>query len=602
MGENIRKSNLKTDKGSISVLVVVTILAFVITLTAIFSLIMALQQAQLESDIKIKEIYGADVNRIDEVYQYIMLEKGSTIPEIEARLYQTNGQEIDTDARYKQIAITIKVSNKKELEKINEIILKKENGEVVESNSVIVGDKSSDATFIIDENTKYIAEVIATTYGVAKSSTLEMEVTKKLFDQGEANEPILTDGMTAIKFTEPTESEKGQKVITNPKDIDWYNYGEKRWANAETKDGSMWVWIPRFAYKIDTENDKTDIVFLIGTTDDYYDENGNIQTASRISSEDSGYIVHPAFTDESNVSYENGGWDKEIRGIWVAKFEAGYAGGNNEVDAVESNFSYTQNLTLVKSIEAGTSEDSEQSARNWLDGIYAENETSIKYPVFKGLTYSMNYINVNDAYNISKELTNNGNIYGFSEDKIDSHLMKNSEWQACEYLGKSQYGLDGESIAVNNISLNSANRKRTEVSGKTGVDSVYAVTGCTTGENEAEEKITTINSINETTGDTASDGVYTWNQKTGQNASNTGNIYGVYDLNGGGREEMAAYIAIEDDENLKNYASSMAYDGNTLKTTSTKYVTVYQPNEEEEKNNVGIGEYSDGFRAVLIPM
>lgn len=601
MRKNIRKPNLKSNKGSISVLVVVTILGFVIILMAVFSLIMALQQAQLESDIKIKEIYGADVNRIEEVYQDIMLKKGATVPEIEARLYQTNGQEIIEEERYKQIAVTIKISNKKELEEINKITLKKENGEIIEANTEVVGDNQSDKTFIINENTKYIAEVTATTYGVEKSSTLEMNIVKKMYDLGEANEPILADGMTAIKFTEPTDTQKGQKVLTNNEDLEWYNYGEKRWANAQTKDGSMWVWIPRFAYKIDTQNQKTDIVFLIGTTDEYYDKDGNIQTAKRILEQEDEYIVHPAFTNESDIQYINGGWDNEIRGIWVAKFEAGYASGNNDVNIVKSNIKYTQTMSLVKAVEAGTSQDSNQSARNWLDGIYAEKETQIKYPVFQGLTYSMNYINVNDAYNISRALTNSGNIYGFTEDTINSHLMKNSEWQACEFLGKSQYGLEGTSIAKNNININSGNKKRTQASGKEGIDSVYSITGCTTGEDN--EKQTTINNINNTTENIAIDGVYTWNQKNGQSASNSGNIYGVYDLNGGGKEEMASYILIEDDENLKKYAESLAYEGNTLKTTSTKYVTVYQKNEEEnQRNDIGIGEYTDGFRVVLIPV
>ncbi len=601
MKKNRRKSNLKNDKGSISVLIVVTILGFVIVLMAVFSLIMALQQAQLESDIKIKEIYGADVNKIEEVYQSIMLNKGATVPEIEARLYQTNGQEISENERYKQIAVTIKISNKKELEEINQIILKNESGEIIEANSEVIGDKQSDKTFIINKNTKYIAQVVATTYGVEKSSTLEMNIVKKIYELGEANEPVLVDGMKAIKFEDPTDTQKGQKILTNDEDLQWYNYGEKRWANAQSKDGSMWVWIPRFAYKIDIENQKTDIVFLIGTTDQYYDKEGNIKTAKRISEQEDEYIVHPAFTNESDIQYVNGGWDNEIRGIWVAKFEAGYASGNNDVNVVKSNINYTQTMSLVKAVEAGTSQDSNQSARNWLDGIYAEKETQIKYPVFQGLTYSMNYINVNDSYNISRALTDEGNIYGFTKDTIDSHLMKNSEWQACEFLGKSQYGLEGASIAKNNININSGNRKRTQASGKEGIDSVYSVTGCTTG--EEDEKQTTIDNINSTIENTAKDGVYTWNQKTGQNASNNGNIYGVYDLNGGGKEEMASYIAIEDDENLKKYAESLAYDGDKLKTTSNKYVTVYQKSEEEnQKNDIGIGEYSDGFRVVLIPI
>ena len=35
------------------------------------------------------------------------------------------------------------------------------------------------------------------------------------------------------------------KMIQN-----WYDYDKKQWANAKTLDGSYWVWIPRYAYKI----------------------------------------------------------------------------------------------------------------------------------------------------------------------------------------------------------------------------------------------------------------------------------------------------------------------------------------------------------------
>ncbi len=145
------------------------------------------------------------------------------------------------------------------------------------------------------------------------------------------NKPILATGMKAIKFTEPSESTKGEVRDSSANESDWYDYKVKNWANAQTEDGSMWVWIPRYAYRVNASNQTFDIKFLIGTTDTYYDENGNIQTAKRCNREDelvdttTGYTVHPAFTDETKVNYRNGGWDKELTGIWVAKFEAGYA-------------------------------------------------------------------------------------------------------------------------------------------------------------------------------------------------------------------------------------------------------------------------------------
>ena len=83
----------------------------------------------------------------------------------------------------------------------------------------------------------------------------------------------------------------------------WYNYSNQNWANAKSADGSMWVWIPRYEYRIDTSNKTISVNFVeIGapTTD--------------------GYTLHPAFGTDIN----NGGWSEELPGFWVAKYAAGY--------------------------------------------------------------------------------------------------------------------------------------------------------------------------------------------------------------------------------------------------------------------------------------
>ena len=405
------------------------------------------------------------------------------------------------------------------------------------------------------------------------------EATGKTYnvDKG-VNKPRLATGMKAIKFKNPSESAKGEVQDSSENDIEWYDYNSKKWANSQTEDGSMWVWIPRYAYKVNS-NQTFDIKFLIGTTDNYYDENGQIQTAKRCNSVDEnvdttiGYTVHPAFTDETTINYRNGGWDKELTGIWVAKFEAGYASGNNSAPVKASSVSYSQSTSWVRAVERGQSANGTESARNWLDGIYKDTKTAIKYPTFQGTTYSMNYINHNDVYNIAKVMTESGNIYGLTE-STDSHLMKNSEWGAVAYLSQSKYGLNGTDIAINNVSLNSGGTTRTNTAGKSGVDSVYAVTGCTTGINNGAEKVTTIANINGTTANTAADGVYTWNQKNGTKASSSGTIYGIYDLSGGTLERTAAYVA-NGNGALKSYGATIAYDGATLKTISTKYTTTY---------------------------
>ena len=395
---------------------------------------------------------------------------------------------------------------------------------------------------------------------------------------GTVNKPELMTGMSAIKFTDPTDSAEGTTVDTTSNDTEWYNYENKKWANAKTEDGSMWVWIPRYAYRIHKENgvetQKFDIVFLVGLTDNYYDENGKLQTAQRQTSENQtivtngdAYTVHPAFTNESSINYANGGWDKELAGIWVAKFEAGYASGNNKATVKASSVNYSQDTSWVAKVEAGTSSDSTQPARNWLDGKYGSTTTAIKYPTFQGLTYSMNYTNHNDAYRISKVLTESGNIYGLNSSSTDSHLIKNSEWGAVSYLSQSKYGLDGTNIVINNVYLNNTTK------------SVYAVTGCAGATANANAVSTTIGALNNRT----QSSVYVWTQKNGTTASSTGTIYGIYDMSGGTWERTAS-IVNNGNSNLTTYGSQIKADLNN--GVSTKYITVYP--HDSSKDNTSI--------------
>ena len=371
------------------------------------------------------------------------------------------------------------------------------------------------------------------------------------------NAPALKTGMTPVRFSEVTEAKKGEIIKTTREDDDWYSYKDKKWANAQTQDGSLWVWIPRYAYRIDNSTKTTDVVFLIGTSDNYYDENGKVQTAKRCKSKDekvdttTGYTVHPAFTNETSIEYRNGGWDKELSGIWVSKFEAAYATSGetaNKAPVKESSVVYTSASVWAPKIEVqgvntDATGDGSIQARNWLDGVYEANKEKIKYPTFQGSSYSMNYITINDANNISRALTEPGNIYGLSND-TDSHLMKNSEWGACTYLARSKtYGIGSKDIAVNNKNLNNGGVSTTKEQGNTKA-SAYAVTGYNANNNE-------------------------WNSYLGSNlsASTTGNIYGIYDMSGGTWERTASYI-----NNGKTGNGSSVVVG---KEKSTKYATVY---------------------------
>ena len=422
----------------------------------------------------------------------------------------------------------------------------------------------------LEEISNYIDDV---NKGNINNEEDEEEINKNI-----PNKPRLKQGMTAVKFNEPTETSIGTIVETNENDSTWYNYEEKKWANARTEDGSMWVWIPRYAYRINKSNQTVDVVFLQGTSDNYYDENGILQEAKRCESVDdevdttTGFTVHPAFTDESMIGYRNGGWDSEIEGIWVAKFEAGYASGGNTAEVKASSVNYTESEVWAYEIENELGVEGNVSARNWIDGIYGENTTSIKYPTFQGSTYSMNYISTGDAYSISRALTESGNIYGLSG-SVDSHMIKNSEWGAIAYLIQSKYGVYDKGIASNNHDENSGNSSTTKEEGN-NLASVYSITGY----NNTGKK---------------------WNEYLGEDASpsSTGNIYGIYDLIGGVWDRTTGYI-YNGNENLSKH-------GNSYTTgTSNKYATVYphsdegENDEERARNNYLLNKiiYGDAIR------
>ncbi len=124
-----------------------------------------------------------------------------------------------------------------------------------------------------------------------------------------------------------------------------------------------------------------------------------------------GYIVHPAFCDESGKGYENGGWNSELSGIWVAKYEMSMEENNVHKDTNDTN---TGNVITNETIKA----------------------------VSKPNVSSWRYISIGNSYT-------NGMEYDRSK---DSHMMKNSEWGAVAYLTHSEYGRNGEEISVNQSS------------------------------------------------------------------------------------------------------------------------------------------------------
>ena len=81
----------------------------------------------------------------------------------------------------------------------------------------------------------------------------------------------------------------------------------------ENELGSIFVWIPRYEYKINYTDENN---FSQGGTISV----NLIDTATTTATD--GYTIHPAFRDGTHSNFLNGEWDNEIAGFWTAKFEA----------------------------------------------------------------------------------------------------------------------------------------------------------------------------------------------------------------------------------------------------------------------------------------
>ncbi len=424
------------------------------------------------------------------------------------------------------------------------------------------------------------------------------EMTNSYNEKKHVNAPkIAGTGLTPVII-----SNDGTITKTNENDTNWYNYEEKNWANAQSADGSLWVWIPRYAYKIqyDVDSDHSkggtiDVKFLIGTTDNYEETTTEVGTSKTLTQPEetssnvekkaqratlanvgeeaipvdttTDYYVHPAFTDESSIGYANGGWDKELTGIWVAKFEAGYTGEvskepSKQTDKVkESNIKYTTidgwNGSLTKDYYYGSKTQ----------------DTKMTYPIFQANRASYNFISLGDSFNLCRALTQSGNPYNLSN-KVDSHLMKNSEWGAVVYLAYSKYGQEKKEIRINNISASYSKI-------------VCAVTGYGAA-TDSEKENTTIELSELLDGEAEGN----WHSSQGQLASTTGNITGIYDMNGGTWEQISAFIS-NGNKNLVDYSKSLLEETNiTIANTghSTKYVTIYPYDQNYDKGSASNDE------------
>ena len=380
------------------------------------------------------EIDGFDVVVDKPKLEIISCEKsGGVKPEGEYGIYQTTGAAAVDGTTYKEVVVTVKVTNKSSLGSIDEIKMTDSKGKEITKESTVIGDSSADASFKVSKNGKYTVTIKGTTDGIQKTKTMVVTVSGKItvvaFDRYKTEgkievvfidmdnkiissplEPKLVGNMKPIKLNaDGTDFEEVQKS-------NWgYNYvagqgtqenTQSVWANAKTNDGSMFVWIPRYAYKITYYDADGTTVLGYSNADGIVDVEGNVIQENDEAIQTTGdYIVHPAFTSNAAIG---GGFDdgsgKGVTGLWFGKFET-----------------------------TGT----------------ADNPT-----VKPGVTTLISQT-INKQYKTGKSAT-----FGESV-TINSHMVKNSEWGAVAYLAHSQYGTNGKKVERNTQSYTTSGGTKT---------------------------------------------------------------------------------------------------------------------------------------------
>ena len=179
------------------------------------------------------------------------------------------------------------------------------------------------------------SEVVVEGYNILFNAPIEQQGDRTILNINEFRKepslPILFADMIAITWENGVEKEV-KAPHANPEK--WYDYYAGRMANAKTKDGSYWVWIPRFAYRITYYTDASQSVVK-----GYYTDKGFVGADMETATDESA-VKTPYFKMEKEFvpNYETiktkgfrvheafGKAGSQRKGFWISKYMAGADG------------------------------------------------------------------------------------------------------------------------------------------------------------------------------------------------------------------------------------------------------------------------------------
>ena len=412
--------------------------------------------------------------------------------------------------------------------------------------------------------------------------------------------PVLDDGMIPV-----TISDTGTVTTISENDSNWYDYENKKWANvvlvnqnattgvSDSKsrdyylnnDGvtvskndilAYYVWIPRYRYYIPVSSSCSNI------TNPNYEEHSSCYGFTT----EAKAILVSTWLDLVQSEF---GLADYTEALATKDIENGITTGmvTVNINGTETPYVTIQELQLILKMQLGIELETEFKPENELieqsiditfeSGTEAMTNLGLErtHPAFwwdhnnnstmdVGETLSGIWVgkfepsltndnvtilpdvaplvsqNVSTQFASSQTLSASNNIYGLSNSSTNAHMLKNSEWGAVAYLSHSQYGIDRE-IRINNY-YDSDN-------------DIYK-TGCGASTPDAEAVAECQIAYG-----TPSSETFTYPQST------TGNISGIFDINGGTFE----YV-------MGNYGNTLGSSGFT-EMPAKKYYDLYSSSQ-----------------------
>ena len=377
-----------------------------------------------------------------------------------------------------------------------------------------------------------------------------------------------------------------KKADSNNTNNSWYDYSNKKWANAviigdstrkkyyqkasagtiinDADITAFYVWIPRFKYRVwnitrQGGDESTyayhaftkgiDIKFEMGTNSTgnvectydtsvtestttlsdtcVYKDRDAITTTSLNTDYTDAWYTHPAFT------FGN----KEIEGFWIGKFET------------------------------STDTSSDCYTTPSADNCNNTNQTPRILPDVSSLRYQ----------NVSNQFTTARKFQSYLSD-INAHMLTNLEWGAVAYLTHSFYGLctdDNGTVTCTGVNQNNSEGYFTGRSGGNIAGNISTEKVFYSNDSLTTNQYNTNGYYNYKGYKLKSDGTIDSKDSVSLVASTTKNVTGVYDISGGAYEYVMGNMVNTSNQFYPSYATSGSNPWNGSSAIDSKFYNSY---------------------------